>query len=444
MLLLLSLLSAPVDARPAQDAREAFAQAEGPQAASEVELSRGVNAYVALAMGNSPELALAWARWEAAVRRIAVARRLPEPTLGLGVFLQSVETRVGPQQARVTLQQTFPWPSSLSAGSDAAAAEARAAEARFEATALAIEARVQSAYWTLWEIRETRATHAEHLLTLSGLSDTLRGRLEVGQATLADLQQVELAAARMQDEIARSGAAEQRAEAQLIAITGDRTLQELPTEVGPDAPRVPRDTLETLTELALAHPRIDEAQAWAEVSEANVRRAQAQRLPGFTLGADWVLVGPASQPDMLAPGESGKDALAASVGLRVPLWQASYAEQIASAQAEERAREAQVLRAEDAALAALRAAHSAVLDSARRVTLVERTLLPQAEALYGSMAGAYASGRGSLAQVLLAQNELLSLRIALRQAQAEHARAWAQLVELCGGSLPSRLLEEAP
>ena len=63
------------------------------------------------------------------------ARALPEPSLGFSVFLQAIETRTGPQQGRVSLEQVFPWPTALAAGADAAAARARAADARVTATA---------------------------------------------------------------------------------------------------------------------------------------------------------------------------------------------------------------------------------------------------------------------------------------------------------------------
>jgi hypothetical protein len=73
-----------------------------------------------------------------------------------------------------------------------------------------------------------------------------------------------------------------------------------------------------------------------------------------------------------------------------------------------------------------------VRDSYRRVELNENTLLPQAEAAYASVLGAYATSRSTVAASLLAQRELLEIRVGLEQARAEHAAAWARLEQVVG------------
>jgi outer membrane protein TolC len=85
-------------------------------------------------------------------------------------------------------------------------------------------------------------------------------------------------------------------------------------------------------------------------------------------------------------------------------------------------------------------------DALRRVQLYRGTLVPQAQSAYESVLGAYTVGRGSVAQALLAQRDLLELRIELERARADYARTWARLEELVGRELrkasqPSRALE---
>ncbi len=136
-----------------------------------------LGSYLAHALEQSPEVRAAFSQWKADVHRIARARRLPEPTLSFGYFIRSVETRVGPQRARVGLQQAFPWPTKLSAGADSAAAEAQVAEKKFQSRALAVRRVVTDAYYHLWMIRETRKIHEDHLIVLRGLAETTRARL---------------------------------------------------------------------------------------------------------------------------------------------------------------------------------------------------------------------------------------------------------------------------
>ena len=85
-------------------------------------LQSGLTGYVATALERHPQIRAAFERWRASVYRISEARRWPEPTISFRYFVRSVETRVGPQQARFGVQQAFPWPTKLTAGADAASA----------------------------------------------------------------------------------------------------------------------------------------------------------------------------------------------------------------------------------------------------------------------------------------------------------------------------------
>ncbi|MCA9600377.1 MAG: TolC family protein, partial [Myxococcales bacterium] len=130
--------------------------------------------------------------------------------------------------------------------------------------------------------------------------------------------------------------------------------------------------------------------------------------------------------------DSGKDAVIVGAGIRIPLWQGSYSDSIAAARADARAQRADQRALEDRASAELTTSLSNVEDAVRRVALYRGTLVPQAESAYDSVLGAYTVGRGTVAQALLAQRDLLELRIELDRARADYERAWARLEEITG------------
>merc|ERR1711974_383443 len=43
------------------------------------------------------------------MQKVAQVNNLPDPTFSFGYFISPVETRVGPQRAKVGLTQMFPW-----------------------------------------------------------------------------------------------------------------------------------------------------------------------------------------------------------------------------------------------------------------------------------------------------------------------------------------------
>ena len=401
----------------------------------------GLPGYLRLALENNPDVRAGFERWQASVHRISRARRLPEPTIGFGYFVQSVETRVGPQQARLSLQQAFPWPTRLSAGADAASAQARAMQRRFEAQALSVAQRVEVAYWNLWQIRTTRSIHREHLDVIRGLSESVRARMSTGVATLADLQQIDLAAARIADNIRGMDEAERGAEAVLRAAIGVVADYPVPTPDEPAAAGMPADSPEGLSASARAHPMIDSLGLLAEASEATARAEGAERFPSFTVGADWIITGDAAMPGVEG---SGRDAVIVGAGIRIPLWQGSYSDSIEAAEAESRAHLADQRSLVDRAEAELASTLANLRDATRRVDLYRVTLVPQAETAYESVLGSYTVGRGTVAQALLSQRDLLELRIELERARADHARTWARLEELVGRELTPAVRPDSP
>ena len=403
-------------------------------------LSPNLARYVAMAQEKSPELEASFERWHGSISRISRARRLPDPKLSFGYFIRPVETRVGPQRARVGVSQTFPWPTQLTAGADAASERARAQQSQFEALALEIRRRVVVAYYQLWLIRETRNIHAEHLEVVRSLSTTVLARVEIGATTLADQQQVDLSAARLEDMLAGMDEDEAAAEARLRAAIGNRELETFSTDHGPPRASLPGEDEKMLFSAVLAHPKLSAFGHLAASHEEKARAEEAAGLPSFSVGADWIITGEARMPDV---DGSGNDAVIVGGGISIPLWRGSYSDAADAARADASAARAERVAAEDRALAELHVAYAEVRDAVRRVELHRNTLVPQADSAYASVLGAYVTGQGTVAQTLLAQKDLLELRGGLEKARAEYAIAWARLERVVGRAVQTRLNKEA-
>jgi len=404
--------------------------------------SGSLGSYVAAALAAHPTLRARYHEWRAAAAEVAVARKLPEPTLTYGWFARSVETRVGPQNHRFSLGQSVPWPGVLRHAADAAAKRARAAERLFEAEALALQARVARAYWELWRARRQRDIHRQHRDLLSELGTAVRSRVEVGRASLADASQVDLAVSRVDDLISALAAVEAQQSAALVAAVGlERDDAGLPTTSEPGAPGAPGLTRAELLAAAADHPAAKHLDWLASAAESAGHSARSRALPALSVGFDYVQTGAAAAP---ATPDDGKDALVLSAGLSIPLWRASYA----AAEKRERQR-AGAHRARAAATrldvrAHVDASLSRVIESGRRVVHIETTLSPQADAVYAAQVGSYATGDANLATVLIAQQQVLELRVARIEQRAAHEVAWAELQQFVGSAVVRAPVRDNP
>ena len=170
----------------------------------------------------------------------------------------------------------------------------------------------------------------------------------------------------------------------------------------------------------------------AKASEAAAEQERANRFPTFSLGVDWIETGETSITDV---PDSGKDAVLVGVGVSVPLWQRNYKESVEAHKSESRAYQADGRAAVDRAVAEFHAVLADLRDAKRRMALYQTTLVPQAESVFESVLGTYVSGKGSIAAILLAQRDLLELKVQLIDIQTDHARRWAALENLVGHGL---------
>ena len=410
-------------------------QSQGPEARTaderrnSCELDGTLPRYLGCALKQSPALRATFEEWRAATHRISRARRLPEPTFTYAYFVRSVETRVGPQRHKFGISQAFPWPTKLSAGADAASLAARSAREQYEASALEVARQVAEAYWKVWVIQRTRQVERDQKQLLQHLSALARARVEIGQSGLADLSQIDLSVSRMDDMLSGLDEAERAAQAELLAAIGAKPGT--PTPIAERPPRVMRvaEDEKTLRGAVATHPRIQSIGSMAEAQQERARAVGADQYPDFVLGAEYIETGPAQ---MAGVADSGKDPIIVSVAVKLPLWGGIYADEEDEALAQSAAFRAKQGAVQDRAEAAFQRAMSDVRDSARRVALYRRTLVPQAGTVFESVLGGYQAGTSTVASILLAERELLELQLAEFKAQADHGAALARLEALVG------------
>jgi outer membrane protein TolC len=410
-----------------------------PQRASEpapaVNLDGSIEAYVAYAYSNSPELRASFEAWRAASYGSDRVRRLPEPTLTYAAFVRSVETRVGPQQHKLGIMQWFPWPTRLTAAGKAEAYRAEAAQRRFDALALDIAAQVQHAYWELWLVDRQREVEKTQVVILEGLSQQLKFRMETGRADFGNVAQVDLGISRLRDAIAGLDETQRGASATLVETIGAPAGTATP--VLPASPPVTLPTEETaaLAADARSHPRVETMALHVDASKEDARAARANFAPSLGVGVDWIITGPAPDPSI---ADSGKDPVIVMGALKVPLWGGSYRAGVRQAEARGRMYRAREIAAMNTATADVERQLASVRDSARRVDLYRSTLVPQAETTYGSVAASFEAGRAGVAELLMAERDLLELHVARFGAEARHAAAWAELERIVGRPVPGK------
>ena len=72
-----------------------------------------LNDYLKIAAENNLGLKAKFKDYEASLEKVNQVGSLPDPVLDFGYFISPVETRNGPQQAKIGVMQMFPWMGTL-------------------------------------------------------------------------------------------------------------------------------------------------------------------------------------------------------------------------------------------------------------------------------------------------------------------------------------------
>ncbi|MFT5480200.1 MAG: cobalt-zinc-cadmium efflux system outer membrane protein, partial [Bacteroidia bacterium] len=122
---------------------------------------------IKIAAENNPGLKASYTQFEAAMQRVAQVYSLPNPTISLGAFISPIETRVGPQQAKLGLAQMFPWFGTLQAKENMATAQAEAQYQRFINAQNELTFKVKEAWYPLYELHQAVVLQKQNLEILA-------------------------------------------------------------------------------------------------------------------------------------------------------------------------------------------------------------------------------------------------------------------------------------
>jgi len=292
-----------------------------------IAFSQTIDDYFKIASENNPELKAKHKEFEAALQRVSQVNTLPDPTFSFGYFISPVETRVGPQQARFSLTQLFPWFGALKAQGDAAALMAEAKFQLFMDARNKLYFKVAAAFYPLYELNDWIKIEAENIRILESYKTITTKKFENGNGSMVDVLRVDIMLKDAQTNLNILKAKEKplttifnkllnRPENEQIVMASSLKTQNLPENFRKDS-------------LLTANPTLKALDLKLEASKATELASQKQGLPKFGIGLDYVMVGKRS--DVTMP-DNGKDVIMPMITMTIPIFRGKYNASVKEAQ----------------------------------------------------------------------------------------------------------------
>lgn len=385
--------------------------------------------YIYIAQLNSNSLRAAFYKFKAAVEKLGYAGAWADPRFSWGYFVENVETRVGPQEQRLSLSQGLKWPGKLDARDNMAIESARAAYRHFQAEQLRVTYRVKKAYYQFFYLGRQVELTKENVELLRYWESVVRTRYTVGLQKHPDMIKAQVELGILVDQLAGLEDQKRATVAMLLAELNASEYVELPWPGQPVLDSRSFDEDSVTTRMLANNPDLQALEHLIDKEQAGQRLASTASYPDFNIGVTYIVTGEADNPLM---DESGKDPWMLSASVNLPLWFG----QNDSRKKEAKARyQAAKYRREDAA-DRLETQVSRILweyrDGRRQLALYRDQLIPQTKQLLNATFASYQSEESDFLTLLQAQRQLLKFQLAKDKALVRAATKEAQLLMLMG------------
>lgn len=388
---------------------------------------------IQLALDHNPAIQARKSAWEVALQEIPLAGEWPEPSVTLVQFIEPVETRNGPQNQQIGVNQMLPIWGTIGLKKSISTQKAQKAKQDFEAAKIQVISQVKSAWADLYWLDRSLQILDRYQEVLGTFQNIARVRYSTGKGMQTSILKAQLEISQLEEKSLNFRKMRQTMAHKLNGLI-NRTI---------DAPIQPVDTL------ALPDYRMDETtllsmlndhrqdllglRALMEANRSMIRLQAKKNLPMIGVGVNYITIGTPSIA-MGAPKPAG-DALAVMAKLELPLWFGANKARVEQAKLGLATVQYRFADQRNMAESDVRSAHFKVLEDKKSLALYRTRLIPQAAQTLNSALSAYKTGSIGFLDLLDAERMIVQLKLNYSKEQANYYKQIADLEKAIGTQL---------
>lgn len=359
-----------------------------------------------LAAENNPLLKAKYADFEAAMQKVAQVNSLPDPTFSFGYFISPVETRVGPQRAKVGLTQMFPWFGTLKTAGNVQALQAEAKYQEFLNSKNELYMQVKSAWYPIYEVNQKILLQKENKDILGSYKQLATTGFKNDKGSMVDVIRVDIMIENTDTEIkllqdqlrplfVHFNKLLNRPDSIVVQVDQKLNIVSVPLNYRKDS-------------LLANHPLLQSLDLKMQSAQEAEELSKKQGLPKFGVGLDYVFVG--ERTDMVVP-DNGKNVIMPMVSMSIPIYRGKYKAATKEAQFKQEAIANYKTNTENTLVSNYEMAWYE-LDKARQLIELYSTQVSKTEQAISLLETAYSNSGKDFEEILRMQQELLKYQIA--------------------------------
>ncbi|WP_430412841.1 TolC family protein [Kordia sp.] len=270
--------------------------------------------YLAEAEKNSSEILAKQFQYESALEKVNEVGSLPNTQLGVGVFAQAVETRVGPQRARFSASQKIPWFGTLNAKKESAKLLANAKESEIDFLKRQLSLNVKIAYYELYTLQQQQIITQEHVEILDTYEKLALNELENNRTNMVDVLNIKMKKNTLLQQY-QAISEDIRSKKVRFNLLRNKPIQDEVLVL--DSLQIAKTPQFENDEAIRQHPRLQQLEHMQNALQQSEIVAKKEGNPSIGFGLDYVLV---SERSGISLPDNGKDIIMPMVTVSIPLF----------------------------------------------------------------------------------------------------------------------------
>ena len=393
-------------------------------------IGQSIEDYQQIAAENNPEVRSAFHQYLASLEEPDQMGALPDPEVAFAYFISPIETRLGPQQARISLTQMFPWFGTLGDKREIASIQSKAHFEIFRETRNRIFYQTEKAFLELYELDRSIEIAEENLQILNSLVEISLRRYETNQATQVDVLRAQIEQEDLKTQLALLRDNRSVLEKRISELLNHPENVQIHTPDTLNTELLLDDSQSLRNQLIRENPALSRLRYQEESSREMKKLAAKDGKPSFGIGADYIFTG--ERTDMSGLTDNGKDALIARASFRIPLFRNKYNSKVQQAEQNIQSAQMEISSKENSLETDLDESLRDYYDSERRFELYDQTQIQRVNQALTIMMQSYSTDSSNFEEILRMQRKLLDYQLSRIQSLADMHKTMAYIEYLTG------------
>ncbi|MEZ5506703.1 MAG: TolC family protein [Gammaproteobacteria bacterium] len=359
------------------------------------------------ALEHNRSLSSAYQEWQARKSMAAASGFLPDPMIAVDHFTTPIETRTGPQEQRLMLEQKLPWFGTRQLQSDEKQQEAQSAYWQWEVRKLELQNQLAQLYGELFYWRQSYALAEYSIKLWQELEAIATARYRVAASRQPDLVRIQVGHQKALDRLLSLQQQQPALQARLALLTGDAAgsaAESWPDILAAGDASGSRTDWQSLLE---HHPALQQMDAMLAAADTGVKLADKRYAPDVTLRYGRLFTDDALNPAMQ---DSGKDPEYLGIGLNIPLWTTQYDARRQAAVTRTLSLQEQRAYLQEQLSSQLAQFQFQLRDNTRQLQLYRNELIPRTDEALQTQLRAYQTGDAAFLDVIDTEQQLIELQ----------------------------------